>query len=91
MPSLTRLSPSTIVTSFRGTPSRRAIAVAAIGSVGETIAPSTNAAGQVSPSITSCAITATPTVVMTTSPTASSPIGFTFALMSRSDVKNAAL
>ena len=51
MPSLTRLSPSTIVTSFRGTPSRRAIAVAAIGSVGETIAPSTKALGHVNPSI----------------------------------------
>ena len=90
MPSLTRLSPSTIVTSFRGTPSRRAIAVAAMGSVGETIAPSTKALGQVRPSTNACATTATPTVVITTRPTASSPIGRTLALRSRSDVKKAA-
>ena len=41
--SLIRLSPSTIVTRRRGTPKRRAMAVAAIGSVGDTMAPSTNA------------------------------------------------
>ena len=79
-----------MLTSPRGTPRRRAIAVAAIGSVGETIAPSTNAAGQVSPSTTACATTATPTVVTTTSPIASRPIGFAFARRSRSEVKNAA-
>ena len=90
MPSFTRLSPSTIETSLRGTPSRRAIAVAASGSVGDTIAPSTNAAGHVSPSTTACATTATPTVVATTRPTARSPIGRMFARRSRSDVKNAA-
>ena len=38
-----------------------------------------------------CATTATPTVVTATRPTASSPIGRTFALRSRSDVKKAAL
>ena len=75
VPSLTRLSPSTMVTSFRGTPRRRAIDVAASGSVGDTIAPSTNAAPQESPSTSSCATTATPTVVTTTSPIASKPIG----------------
>ena len=89
VPSLTRLSPSTIVTSLRGTPSRRAIAVAAIGSVGETMAPSTKAVGHVSPSTTSCATTATATVVITTRPTASRPIGLHVVLRSRSDVKNA--
>ena len=47
--SLTRLSPSTIVTIRRGTPSRREIAVAAIGSVGATTAPSTNARRPVEP------------------------------------------
>ena len=41
VPSLTRLSPSTIAIARRGTPSRCAIDVAAIGSVGETTAPST--------------------------------------------------
>ena len=66
------------------------MAVAAIGSVGETIAPSTNAAGQVRPSTTACATTATPTVVTTTSPTASNPIGPALARRSRRDVKNAA-
>ena len=45
MPSLTRLSPSTMVTSLRGTPRRRAIEVAARGSVGETIAPEHERAG----------------------------------------------
>ena len=41
--SLTRLSPSIMLTSRRGAPSCRVIAVAATGSVGETIAPSANA------------------------------------------------
>ena len=48
MPSLTRLSPSMMATIRRGMPSRRAITVAASGSVGDTTAPSTNADGQVS-------------------------------------------
>jgi hypothetical protein len=43
VPSLTRLSPSTIAIARRGTPRRCAIEVAAIGSVGETTAPSTKA------------------------------------------------
>jgi hypothetical protein len=86
-----RLSPSTIDTSFRGTPRRRAIEVTAKGSVGETIAPSTNALLQGRPSMNVCATTATPTVVTATRPTASSPIGRALALSSRSDVKNAAL
>ena len=47
--SLTRLSPSMITTRRRGTPSRLEIAVAAIGSVGETTAPSTNDAAQLMP------------------------------------------
>ncbi len=42
--SLTRLSPSKIVTIRRGTFSRSAIAVAAIASGGEMIAPKTNPA-----------------------------------------------
>ena len=90
VPSLTRLSPSTIETTRRGTPSRRMIAVAAIGSVGETIAPSTNAADQGSSGTIACATTATATMVSSTSPTASSPTGRTFARRSRSEVKNAA-
>ena len=86
--SLTRLSPSTIVTIRRGTPSRREIAVAAIGSVGATTAPSTNAVAQLSP-ITAWATTATAAIVINTSPIASRPIGRAFARRSRSEVKNA--
>ena len=67
-------SPSTIVTSRRGACERTAISVAATGSVGETIAPSTNAAAHGRPT-TWWATTATVTVVAATSPTASSPIG----------------
>ena len=86
VPSLTRLSPSTMSISRRGTPSRLPIAVAAIGSVGETTAPSTNASAQ-SRSATACATTATPTVVIPTSPTASSEIGRRFCRSSRNPVK----
>ena len=57
--SLIRLSPSTIVTRRRGTPKRRAMTVAAIGSVGETMAPSTNAELQARSSIAEWATTAT--------------------------------
>jgi hypothetical protein len=73
----------------RGTPRRRAIFVAASGSVGETTAPSTNAALHEKPSIAQCATAATATVVATTRPTASNPIGRAFVRRSRSDVKNA--
>ena len=56
----------------RGRPSRVAIAVAAVGSVGETIAPRTNATGHEMPGMSSCATTATSTIVRSTRPTASS-------------------
>ena len=49
VPSLTRLSPSTIAIARRGTPKRRAIDVAASGSVGETTAPSTKLTGHERP------------------------------------------
>ena len=78
-----------IETTRRGTPTRRATSVAASASVGETIAPSVNAPPSESP-ITSCATPATPHVVATTSPTASSEIGRRFARRSRRPVKNAA-
>ncbi len=65
--SLTRLSPSITLTSRRGTPSWRVIAVAATGSVGETIAPSANATAQGRP-ISSWPTTATAQVVSSTSP-----------------------
>ena len=66
------------------------IAVAAIGSVGETTAPSTNAAAHGRSGTISWATTATTTIVSRTSPTESSPTGRTFARRSRSEVKNAA-
>jgi len=78
-----------IVTTRRGAPSRAAMAVAATGSVGETIAPSTKATGHASP-MTTCATSATLTIVASTSPTASNEIGRRFARRSRSDEKNEA-
>ena len=88
--SLIMLSPSTTVTTRRGTRSRWAIAVAAIGSVGETIAPSTTAAFHESPAIAAWATAATPNVVAITSPIASNEIGLTFSRRSRSEEKKAA-
>src|ERR687898_2575323 len=86
--SLTRLSPSRIVTMRRGTPRRWATEVAAMASVGETMAPSTKAAPQGSPT-TVWATEATTKVVISTSPTASGVIGLTLALKSRQLVKSA--
>ena len=65
--SLSRLSPSTRFTRRRGAPSWRAIAVAATGSVGETMAPSANATAQGRP-MSSWPTTATAQVVASTNP-----------------------
>ena len=65
------------------------IAVAATGSVGETIAPSAKAIGHERP-ITSCPSTATTPVVASTSPIASSEIGRRFARSVRRSAKKAA-
>ncbi len=73
----------------RGRPSRSPIAVAAVGSVGETIAPRTNALGQPSPGTIACATTATPTMVASTRPTARAVIRAALARSSRSGVKKA--
>src|SRR5215217_7968222 len=86
--SLTRLSPSRIVTMRRGTPRRWATVVAAMASVGETIAPRTKAATHGIP-MTVWTTAATPKVVISTSPTASSEIGLMLARKSRHDVKSA--
>ncbi len=83
-------SPSTTVTTRRGTPIRSAIAVTATGSVGETIAPSTNAAGQDMSGTTAWRQTATATQVSSTSPTDRSEIDPTLRRRSRSEAKNAA-
>ena len=88
--SLTKLSPSRIVTRRRGMPSRRAMAVAATASGGETMAPSMMAAAQLSPGNSQCAMAATAAVVAKTSPTASMEIGRRLARNSRRDVKYAA-
>ena len=63
MPSLTRLSPSRIETSRRGTLNRRTTSEAASASVGDTIAPSVNAAAHDIPSKIAWATTATTQVV----------------------------
>ena len=73
MASLKRLSPSRTLTIRRGAPTRRMIAVAAAGSVGETIAPSAKDIAHGRP-ISSCAITATTAAVASTSPIADSEI-----------------
>ena len=51
-------SPSSMVTTRRGSPIRRAIAVAATASGGATTAPSANAAAQVRPGTTACTTSA---------------------------------
>ena len=89
VPSLTRLSPSRIVTTRRGRPIRWAVAETATGSVGETITPRTKAIGHGSP-ITACPTTATVTVVSSTSPTERKTIGLRLALRSLGEEKKAA-
>ena len=70
MPSLIRLSPSTTETIRRGTAIRRMIVVAAIGSVGATMAPSVNAAAHGISGTSALITTATAHIVTSTSPTA---------------------
>ncbi len=85
--SFTRLSPSRIVTTRRGTPSRWKIAVAATASGGATIAPRAKAAGQPRPGMSAWATSATAAVVVRTSPTDRRPIARRFFLKSRIEVK----
>ena len=88
MASLTRLSPSTRLTIRRGAPTLRMIAVAATGSVGETIAPSAKASAQLKPS-TSWAMTPTIAVVASTSPIAVIEIARRSVLKARRSLKKA--
>ena len=88
--SLTRLSPSRIVTMRRGSPTLRAIVVAATASGGATTAPSANAAAQPISGRTAWTSTATPAVVKSTSPTLSRAIGRLFVRKSTNDVRMAA-
>ena len=62
----------------RGSPTVRPTAVAATASGGETIAPSVNAAASGRSGSTACTANPTTSVVNSTSPTDSSPIGRMF-------------
>ena len=85
--SLTRLSPSRIVTTRGGTPSRRKIAVAATASGGATMAPSAKATAGSRNGMMARATSPTTSVVNSTRPTASSAIGRALALKSRIGVE----
>jgi hypothetical protein len=78
-----------MVTSRRGAPMRRMISAGATASVGDTIAPSTNAGPQSNP-ITSWATSATAPIVTATSGMESIAIARPFRRRSRTEVKNAA-
>ena len=88
--SLSSDSPSRIVTTRRGSPIRRPIAVEATASGGATTAPIASASAQEMPGIIQCTTTPTPAVVKSTSPTDSSRIGRRLTLKSTSDVFSAA-
>src|SRR3989304_3352870 len=81
--SLTRLSPSRMVTKRRGTPRRWKIAVAATASGGATSAPTTKAKAHPSTGTSACTTTATAAAVKMTRPKASSAIGRRLARDSR--------
>ena len=85
---MNRLSPSSTLTIRRGAPTRRMIAVAAAGSVGETIAPSAKDIAQGRP-ITSCAITPTAAAVAMVRPIALSEITRASARRLRRSAKKA--
>ena len=70
----------------RGRPTRSAIAVAASGSVGATIAPSTNAVDQDMPGIRAWATAPTATIVAITRPIESDAIDRKFRRSSRTEV-----
>src|SRR3954452_13582130 len=84
-----RLSPSSTLIARRGTSKRRAIVVAASGSVGATIAPNAKQTAQSSPSTSACAVTATAAAVATTSSVEFSVIVRRSARSSRRFAKNA--
>ena len=84
--SLSSDSPSRIVTTLRGSPIRRAMAVAATASGGATTAPMAKETGQEMSGIKACTMTPTPRVVNTTRPTDSSRIARRLALKSTSEV-----
>src|SRR5207248_931379 len=87
--SFTRLSPSSTSAMRRGRPISFAVEVAAIASVGETIAPRTNPKRQSNPGRIHGAATATPATVKATSPTASEVMLTRLKENSRQDVVQA--
>ena len=78
-------SPSTSMPTRSGTCMRLKVAWAATGSVGATTAPSTKAAGQLRPSISAWATTATAPIVASTAPSASTVSGRSSARSSRGE------
>ena len=85
--SLTRLSPSRMVMSRRGSFSLWAMAAAATASGGETMAPRTKQDGHPIPGTMACTAAATTVVVARTRPTARREMETMFARKSRQDVK----
>ena len=83
MPSLTRLSPSRMFTTRRGSPAFRATADTATASVGPRMAPRHSAAANGIVGTTSAAVAPTANADTTTSPTASSRTGLDTLRMSR--------
>jgi hypothetical protein len=79
-------SPSRIVTTRRGNPIRRPIAVAATASGGATTAPIANEAAHEMPGRSSCTRAPMPTVVKATSPIDSRRMGRRLALKSTSEL-----
>ncbi len=88
--SLSRDSPSRIVTIRRGSPILRPIAVAATASGGATTAPIARAIAHETPGRSRCATSPTPNVVNATSPTDSNRIGRLLTRKSTSEVPCAA-
>src|ERR1700757_2445268 len=86
-PSLIRLSPSRIVTTRVGAPSRVSTEVAATASVGATAAANASAPGQPASGSTRWVTAPTPMIVTSVAPTARAVIGTAFSLVSRGAVK----
>ena len=89
VPSLTRLSPSRIVTTRRGMATRRASAATATASVGARMAPSAKASDRGRPGTIAVATAPTATDVSSTSPTANAKIGCRNRRKSMYDVERA--
>ena len=89
--SLIRLSPSRMVTTRCGAPSRVSTEVAATASVGATAAAKASAGAHPMPGRTSRVTAPTATIVAAVAPKASPVIGTEFSRLSRGADRNAAL